>query len=264
MAERGDDIFRGSAADAPLLTPAHLSRAANAVNPALPIHLVQAVADVEAAGVGYLPDGRLKCLFEARWFDRLTNGRFRAAHPTLSTPEWDSTLYWGGAAEYVRLGRAMALDRRAALEATSWGAGQQLGVNHALCGYPDVEAMIRAFADDPAASVVAIVRFLLNRGALDRLRAHDFEAVSRVYNGPGYARTRHHLKLATAAAARSGRALAGLGLGEASDRVAALQRALAADGHDPGAIDGAYGPRSAGALLAWQRAHRAPGPELEH
>lgn len=262
MAERGDDIFRGRAADAPILTLAHLAGASAAVNPAVPIHLIQAVADVEAAGVGYLPDGRLKCLFEARWFDRLTNGRFRASNPTLSTEDWDPTLYWGGAAEYVRLGRAMALDRRAALESASWGAGQQLGVNHALYGYADVEAMIRAFADDAGASVVAIVRHLQAKGALDRLRAHDFEAVARVYNGPGCARNRHHLKLATAAAARAGRSLAGLALGEAGERVAALQRALAADGHDPGAVDGAYGPRSAGALLAWQRAHRAPKPEI--
>lgn len=257
------DIFRGRAAAAPLITLDHLDRAAGAANPPLARHLIHAFADVEAAGIGYLPDGRLKCLFEAHVFDRRTGGRFRAAHPTLSAPAWDRALYWGGAAEYVRLGRAMRLDRRAALEATSWGAGQQMGFNHALFGYADVEAMIRAFADDAGASVVAIVRFFQAQGALGRLRDHDFEACSRLYNGPGYATNRHHLKLSTAAAARGGRALAGLEMGEASDRVAALQRVLERDGFDPGAVDGAYGPRSAGSLLAWQRAHRAPHPDLE-
>ena len=221
-------------------------------------HLVWAVADVEAPGGGYLPDGRLKILFEAHWFDRLTGGAHRAAHPALSAPRWDRRLYWGGAAEYVRLGRARALDDDAALKATSWGAGQTLGVNHARAGYADVRAMIEAFAADPAAQVAAILAFLRSARALKALREHRFAAVARAYNGPGFATHGYHLRLSAAAAARAG--LDWLAPGAAGAQVAELQEHLAAAGFSPGAADGAFGPKSATALLAYQAATGLPHP----
>lgn len=221
-------------------------------------HLVWALADVEAAGSGYLPDGRLKMLFEAHWFDRLTGGRFRAAHPTLSSARWDRLLYWGGAAEYVRLARARALDDDAALKAASWGAGQIMGFSHARCGYADVRAMIDAFAAAPAAQAGAIVAYLKSARALKALREHRFAAVARAYNGPSYATHGWHLRLSAAAAARAG--LDWLRPGAAGPQVAELQAHLAGLGFDPGARDGAFGPRSAVALLVYQAASGSPHP----
>lgn len=49
-------------------------------------------------------------------------------------------------------------------------------------------------------------------------------------------------------------------MGATGSAVRNLQAALTLAGHDPGALDGATGPRTAGAPLSYQAAERAPFP----
>lgn len=221
--------------------------------------VLPAILEVECEGEGFLPDGRPKILFEAHWFDRLTDGRFRQSHPTLSAPSWDRELYWGGAAEYVRLEAAMALAGEAALQSCSWGLPQILGVNHRAAGFHTVEAMVDAFCDSPVAHLNALTTFLQSRDLDAAARALRWEAFARGYNGPGFRQHRYHLRLAVAVAAHAG--LTGLRIGSAGEPVRALQVALRIAGHDPGATDGALGPRTAGALLEFQAEAGRPLPE---
>src|SRR5262245_53461643 len=102
------------------------------------------VLSVETSGCGFLSDRRPKILFERHIFSRLTHGQFDASHPDISQPS--SGGYGdGGAHQYERLGRALQLDRIAALKSASWGLGQVLGTNFANAGFQDVEAMVTAF-----------------------------------------------------------------------------------------------------------------------
>lgn len=48
----------------------------------------------------------------------------------------------------------------------------------------------------------------------------------------------------------------GIGYGDRGGEVRALQRRLAAAGHDPGPVDGIFGPLTLAALRAYQRGHR--------
>ena len=59
--------------------------------------VLKAVAAVEAAGSGFLPNdpGKPKILFEGHAFHRLTGGRFATQWPDLSYPKWDRTKYAG-------------------------------------------------------------------------------------------------------------------------------------------------------------------------
>src|ERR1044071_2977670 len=50
------------------------------------IDAIKAVAQVESAGGGFLPDGRPKILFERHKFHQFTGGAFAAKHPDLSNP----------------------------------------------------------------------------------------------------------------------------------------------------------------------------------
>src|SRR4051794_34091262 len=81
-----------------------------------------AVFTVETRGFGFLRDRRPQILFERHIFHKRTSGRFSAANPDISNPKPGG--YHGGAAEYDRLAKAMALNQRAALESASWGLGQ--------------------------------------------------------------------------------------------------------------------------------------------
>jgi hypothetical protein len=101
---------------------------------------LRAVAAVEAAGSGFLPNdpARPKILFEGHAFHRLTGGRFATQRPDLSYVKWDRTKYSGTLkGEWARLEAACNLDRAAALQAASWGMFQIMGFNYAYCGCPD-------------------------------------------------------------------------------------------------------------------------------
>src|SRR5688572_2845500 len=98
---------------------------------------VRAVVDVESRG-GFLPDKRPKILFERHYFSRLTKGKFDAGHPDISNGKWGG-YGAGGAHQYDRLGRAIALDRDAALRSASWGLFQIMGDHCKSLGYADAE-----------------------------------------------------------------------------------------------------------------------------
>ena len=107
------------------LSETGLSRAADALGVGLPA--LWAVMTVETKGCGFLPDRRPLVLFERHIFHKRTQGRFRGQAPDLSDPVAGG--YQGSTREHDRLLRAIALDRKAALESTSWGLGQVMGFN---------------------------------------------------------------------------------------------------------------------------------------
>src|SRR5262245_58516234 len=94
------------------------------------------VLAVETKGFGFLSDRRPQILFERHIFHKLTNGRHDAGNADISNTTPGG--YVGGAGEYPRLEKAIALDREAALKSASWGGGQVMGFNHEIAGFPNV------------------------------------------------------------------------------------------------------------------------------
>ena len=219
---------------------------------------IRAVMNVESRG-GFLADGRPKILFERHYFSRLTGRRYDSAHPDISHPAWGG--YLGGAREYDRLGRAMELDRDAALRSASWGAFQIMGDNHALCGFASVGTFVKAMVSGAAAQLQAFVSFIRKTGLSDELIRADWAGFARGYNGPAFKANRYDEKLAAAYrfhAAQDSRAVCPhplLRQGDAGDAVKTLQRALGLTD------DGDFGPRTKQAVLAFQARHglRADG-----
>ncbi len=147
---------------------------------------VQAVCDVEAAGAGFLDDGRPKILFEAHVFGRLTDHQFDDEHPNISAPAWDRSLYGApGAHQYDRLAEAMALDETAALKAASWGMFQVMGMNFKACGFEDVQNFVAAMVESERKQLDAFAAFCQSTSAANSLRTHNWTAFARTYNGPG-------------------------------------------------------------------------------
>ena len=215
---------------------------------------VLAVIDVESRG-GFLADGRPKILFERHYFHHLTSGRYDAAAPDISSSSAGG--YLGGAREYERLGRAIALDRAAALQSASWGAFQIMGANYASAGYGDVEAFCAAMCESEDNHLDAFVRFVKANHLDDELRRRDWVGFARGYNGPGYQQNRYDEKMAAAFTLHSSggaRASAGamprsLAMGDNGDDVAALQTKLGI------AADGDFGPATKAAVIGFQQAN---------
>ena len=166
---------------------------------------IKAVAEVESAGRGLLPDGRPTVLYEAHIFDRLTKGKFRGIKDRhgvpLSVPKWDRTLYGkSGAHQYERLEDAKVLDEKSAVFACSWGRFQIMGFNFAACGLPDVDTLVEFIEnhDEDHEHLALFVRYILVNGLDDELRNLDWRGFARQYNGPGYEANAYHTKMAAA------------------------------------------------------------------
>lgn len=145
-----------------------------------------------------------KILFEAKWFDTFTDGKYRTSHPNLSSRTWNKALYIGGPAEWERLWKAIALDKEAALKSASVGTFQIMGFNYKLAGFDNVQAFWDAHMQGGAkAHLEAFLSFLIEGGhakalALVTGNADTCRAIASRYNGAGYASNNYHIKIAKA------------------------------------------------------------------
>lgn len=166
-----------------LIGPDDFERAARALD--CEPEAVRAVADVEAPGGGFDPDGIApKILFEAHWFSRLTAREFDVGHPKISSPRYNAKLYVGGPAEHKRLQAASALNREAALSSASWGRFQIMGFNWRIAGCKDLQDFINAMYRSEDAQLDCFVSVIQHMGLADELREHRWEDFKAVYNGP--------------------------------------------------------------------------------
>lgn len=171
------------------------------------IAAVRAVAEVESRGSGFDAQGRPTILYERHVFSRNSapRGKFDAQAPDISfSKPYEKGTFGNGEQQYVKIGRAYALDPVAALKAPSWGMFQILGENHKACGHDDVKSFVLSMFTSPAAQLRAFVAFVrANPGMHGALVAHDWPKFARAYNGPGYAVYEYDKKMAAAYARQS-------------------------------------------------------------
>jgi N-acetylmuramidase len=213
---------------------------------------------VETHGFGFLADRRPQILFERSVFADRTNGNYSQSNPDISNSERGG--YVGGAAEYDRLARAMALDERAALESASWGLGQVMGHNAGKVGYADVYAMINAMVAGESAQLQAVANFITsNPASRTAFRDRDWAKVAFYYNGRDYAVKHYDLSLAKNYVVFS-----------TSDNrpdidLRTAQACLLYLGHlrRPTDVDGRIGPQTQAALLAYRETKGLPAGGLD-
>ena len=170
-----------------------------------PVSAVKAVATVESAGGGFLPDGRVKVQFEPHVLYKQLKAKFGqsradkelAAYPDLVALKPGS--YQRSDKEDKDMDRAaQVIDRQCALESASWGAFQIMGYHWKTLGY----ATLQAFVNDQYSAegqLETFVKFILADDRLARaLRAKDWKTFAKIYNGPGYAANAYDTKLAAA------------------------------------------------------------------
>ena len=160
---------------------------------------IHAIIEVEAAGSGFDKLGRPKMLFEPHVFWRHLGAgpkRDRAASLGIAYAKWKPGNYPSDS--YPRLAQALDLDVEAALKSASWGLTQILGENNVDLGYLTAAGMVVAFCNGEAAQLAGTVALIKSKGLSGKLKAHDWPAVARGWNGPGYAANHYDDKLAAA------------------------------------------------------------------
>jgi hypothetical protein len=185
------DIFQGDGAP---LTRGAVDATVNTLGQPSDAALLWSLLSVETSGFGYLPDRRLKILFERHVFHNRTKGIFSTAYPDISNPVPGG--YSGGAAEYQRLKRAMVLDRTSALESASWGLGQVMGFNASTLGYSSVEDMIEKFKKCEDEQLAGCAAFITRKPALqEAYNKKNWKMIAFFYNGKNYAVKKYDEKL---------------------------------------------------------------------
>ena len=209
---------------------------------------IWAVLTVETRGFGFLPDRRPQILYERHIFHRLSNGKFSLTNGDVSNAKAGG--YIGGAAEYGRLEKALALDRSAALQSVSWGIGQVMGFNFKAAGFASVEDMVDAMIKDENAQLMAMANFVKSQGLDKAMQQEHWADFARGYNGSEFKKNEYDTRLA-AAHAKCKVLLPNLEL-------RAAQAALVYLGFDPGPVDGCRGKRTHASLLAFQEKMELP------
>lgn len=191
------------------ITEEQFKKAAEVIN--TDVASIKAVYYVEAAGQGYLPDGRVKILFEGhRFWKQLSKAeRFPATfiqvHPEYSNvlyEKWDKKQYKGGAGEWDRMNKAIEVcnllnvSTELALDSASYGSFQIMGENSQLCGYPTAKEMINAYNEGGEAEQLnSFIRFIKATHLDDELRGHNWAAFASGYNGSAYKQNNYDIKL---------------------------------------------------------------------
>jgi hypothetical protein len=204
---------------------------------------IWAVIQVETRGSGYLADRRPKILFERHIFSGRTGGKFDSQHPDISNPQRGG--YSGGAAEYDRLARAVALDRKAALESASWGLGQVMGFNFGVGGFPDAESMVKAMMASEDQQMSAMAGFIRSNKLDKHLQDHAWDKFASGYNGSSYADNNYDGKLNDAFTTLSAGNLPDL-------RIRSAQLYLTYRKIDPHGVDGLKGKNTTNAIKTFQ------------
>lgn len=184
------------------LTDEDFARAAKELN--VEEAAIRAVAEVEAAGAGFIADGRPAILYEAHVFHKETGGKHSNARDrrgvALSSAKWNKSLYGAtGAAQHNRYEDARKLDADAANKACSWGTFQILGQNHKACGFDSSQEFVDAmWTGGAAAHLDAFVAFIKANKLDTALRNKQWATFARGYNGPAYAENAYDQKMANA------------------------------------------------------------------
>ncbi len=209
-----------------------------------------AVLAVETSGCGFLPDKRPKILFERYQFHTLTRGRYDRSHPDISGPHAGG-YGPGGASQYDRLAKAIALDRASALKSTSWGIGQILGLCHKDAGFADAETMVSAMSRSEDAQLVAMASYLNATHLAGPLFRNDWVAFAEGYNGPDYAGNNYDGLLRQFHSRFRQGPLPDV-------TVRAVQVCLTYRGYETRGIDGLPGPGTQAAIRRFQSEHGVP------
>lgn len=167
----------------------------------LEVAVIKSVCEVESRGSGFLSNRKPRILFEGHIFWKelkklgISPEDYEAGNEDILYPKWTREYYLGGAKEYNRLDRAKKISEKAALASASWGMFQIMGFNYALCGFTDVNSYVKEQYLSEGNHLKAFGSFIQSTRLLRHLKAKNWAAFAKGYNGPSYKVNKYDEKL---------------------------------------------------------------------
>ena len=167
---------------------------------------IKAVVDIEAgrSHQGFYAPGLPLINFDLTMFRRFAGKRginlakFSSSHAVVFARP--NTRKHGSQqrAQQARLDAARTIDNNIAIEGTFWGMFQIGGFNWRKCGAADLDDFVRRMSLSEREQLELFATFLKSTGLDKHLKAKNWRAFARGYNGASYARRGYHTRLAAA------------------------------------------------------------------
>lgn len=168
------------------------------------ICLLEAVANIESAGNGFLSDGQVKILWEPHvWWRTLKKYGLNPKDLIKKDPSLKNILYekWGTlpygkiSEQHPKLQRAVEIHKESALEAASYGMFQVLGENWKWLGYNSLQDFINTVMKDEDSQLDIFCKFIVRKQLVKHLREKNIESFCLGYNGKGYKKNQYDVKI---------------------------------------------------------------------
>lgn len=142
--------------------------------------MLKAFLEVESGGKGFdETTGKLMIQFEPVWF--------RKRAPFAPSGLWSLNKVEVQSKEWLAFNDAFAKNANAAMEATSIGLPQILGLHWKRLGYSSVGEMWDDFKKGEFQQVAALVRFIrTDNNLFQALKTKNWDRVASIYNGASY------------------------------------------------------------------------------
>lgn len=157
--------------------------------------VLAAIVEVESAGNGFdSKTGKIIIQFEPHWFKRLySNWR---AHANKA---WFFNKVETQPGEWKAFNSAFAINKDAAMQSTSIGLMQVMGLHYKRLGFPNVGAMWDFAKESEANQIELGLKFIQTDSRLLRAaKAKDWATFAKFYNGAGYKVYKYDTRLAAA------------------------------------------------------------------
>lgn len=167
---------------------------------------IKAVVEIEAGKShnGFWAENKPLINFDLTMFRRMAQrnkvniSKYTKSHAVVFARP-NSTRYGSQqAAQQARLDAARTIHDLSAIQGTFWGMFQIGGFNWKKCGAESADQFVELMSRSERDQLELFANFVKNTGLLKYLKAKNWSAFARGYNGPGYAARGYHTRMANA------------------------------------------------------------------
>jgi N-acetylmuramidase len=160
---------------------------------------VKAVTEVESSGRGFLPDGKVKILFEPHIFwQELKKRNITPVVRDICYPKWKTGAYGKMSEQWPKLERAVQINKDAALCSASWGLFQIMGQYWSETGVASLDEFVMMMKRTDYEHLMLFCGLILTRKLDDEMREKRWADFALRYNGSGYKANNYDTKLEAA------------------------------------------------------------------